>query len=260
MNCLGVIPVRLSSTRLPNKPLKDIAGKSLVERVWLQAKKANSISKLVIATEDLEIQKAANDFGAEVVFTSNKPLTGSDRVAEALSILEKRGEKFDFAANIQGDMPFINPIVIDRVVQGLQNSNLFEMATIAIPILDQEQYQKTSCVKVAIGAENRALYFSRATIPFWRNPDPNEIINAQNPLAYKHVGLYVFKNSALKKMSSLEQVFVEKRESLEQLRALAHGINIKVEIIQSELMQPNIEVDTPEDLELANQLAKQFKI
>jgi 3-deoxy-manno-octulosonate cytidylyltransferase (CMP-KDO synthetase) len=248
---LGVIPARMSSTRLPGKPLLDINGKSLIQRVFEQAKKSALLSRLVIATDSQEIKQAAGLFKAEVIMTSSELETGSDRVAEAAQILKQRGESYSIIANIQGDMPFIEPNVIDRTIEALHSDQDFQIATIATPICDGAEFMRNSCVKVALGANGRALYFSRSAIPFWRNQPLDFLATEAEPYGYKHIGLYCFRSAALEQLTKLARVEVEKRESLEQLRALANGMTIKVVIIPNREIGHNIEVDTAEDLERA---------
>lgn len=260
IRALGVIPVRLESSRLPEKPIKDINGKSLVQRVWEQACKASGISRVIIATNSTELYEHCAQFGAEVVMTSSEHTTGTDRIAEAYQILCKQGQNFEIIANIQGDMPFINPEVIDRVVANLSNaSSDMGMATIATPILDHDEYLRPATVKVALGEENRALYFSRSPIPFWRDFSKSEKISESNPFGYKHMGLYVFRAETLQRFSTLQATLTEKREGLEQLRALANGISVSVELLPRELVTPAIEVDTSEDLERAIQYAQNIE-
>lgn len=257
-SCLGVIPVRLESTRLPNKPLRDIHGKTLVERVWLQAQRSTAVSKLVVATCNPEIAAECEKKGVAHIMTGSHHETGTDRVAEACAILEERGECFDFVANIQGDMPFINPEVVDSTIHSLINADeSFSMATIATPIVTREEYERPAAVKIALGEAGRALYFSRSPIPHWRNFPGEEQISTENPFSYRHMGLYVFRRAALARIATLPKAYTEQREALEQLRALAHGIGIKVNIVSREAVKPNIEVDTPEDLENATRYARE---
>lgn len=244
MKTLGVIPVRLESQRLPRKPLADIGGKSLVQRVWEQATKTSNFSEIVIATDSDEIEQHCMGFKAKVIKTSSHHKTGTDRVAEAAS---KCGE-YDVVANIQGDMPFISPKLIDETAKLLiESSENIGMTTVASPILVEEEFLKPSAVKVALGMENRALYFSRAPIPFVRAPE-EAVISDETPWGFKHMGLYVFRPSTLKLMSSLQEVLVEQREKLEQLRLLACGVQIRVFVASNQLVNPSIEVDTEEDL------------
>lgn len=253
---LAVIPVRMESSRLPNKPLALIAGKPLVLWVWEHAKKSNCFSRVVIATDSKKIQDIAHKAGAEVVMTTDKPVNGTERVAEALKLI---GEDWDIIFNVQGDMPFIQPQVIDQVAEYFEaNLSKFEMATLALPIKDLEEYKSESCVKVVFGYDNRALYFSRATIPHYRSGLNCFDSNSQVPLSYKHIGLYAFRPKTLEKIVSLSQSKLEKAESLEQLRALEHGISILITPVDRAIAGPSIEVDTAADLEKANEIAKTY--
>lgn len=252
ISCLGVIPVRLESTRFPDKPLKDIAGKTLVERVWLQASQSACVSTLVVATNNREIAAQCERKGMRYVMTRPDHETGTDRVAEACSILERDGTSFDFVANIQGDMPFVNPKVIDGVITSLAESDQgFSMATIGTPITNRDEYERAASVKIALGEAGRALYFSRSPIPYWRNFPGESCVTTDTPLGYKHMGLYIFRRATLAQIATLPKAFTEQREGLEQLRALAHGISIKVHIVPRDEVEPSIEVDTEEDLQQA---------
>jgi 3-deoxy-manno-octulosonate cytidylyltransferase (CMP-KDO synthetase) len=256
--CLGVIPVRLESTRFPNKPLKMIHGKTLVERVWRQAKRSLGVTRLVVATNNHEIAAECEAKGMEFVMTSAAHETGTDRVAEACSILEAQHGAFDLVANIQGDMPFVNPEVIDGVIHSLATADTgFGMATIGTPITSREEFERAAAVKIALGESGRALYFSRAPIPHWRNFPGEAAVTPETPLGYKHMGLYIFRRETLSQIARLPKAFTEQREALEQLRALAHGIGIKAHIVSRASVEPCIEVDTPQDLEDAERYARE---
>lgn len=250
--CVGVIPARYQSVRLPGKPLVEIAGKSLIQRTWEQASKAVNLSEVIIATDDERIKEAAEKFQAHVLMTDPNHQSGSDRVAEVVQILKKEGQDFDLVVNIQGDMPFVNPEIIDRTVGDLMAAGpQFEIGTTAVPITDEEEFLRTSDVKVVLADNNAALYFSRSPIPCHRDREKLQT-GEQEVFGLKHVGLYVFRTESLLKYTSLPQAFLEKTEKLEQLRALANGMQILVTVVTKDLMQPSIEVDTPEDLERAN--------
>lgn len=247
MKVLCVIPVRMASTRLPGKPLKDIGGKNLVQRVYEQAQKASRFSSIVVATDSQEIQSELSRLNIEVLMTSSEARTGSDRVCEAYKNFKKNGSQFDVVVNLQGDMPFIRPEVIDGAIESFQGVIAeYDMGTIATPITEREEFFRPSCVKVACGKGGRALYFSRAPIPF-----PREESRVKGCWGHKHLGFYMFKPQALEALALLQSAEVEEREGLEQLRALAQGINIHVSIIARDLIEPSIEVDTPEDLDRA---------
>lgn len=256
MRCLAIIPARMHSTRLPGKPLKDIAGKPLIQRVWEQARAACEVGRLIIATDDQQIHNVCLGFGAEVMMTSAHHVSGSDRVAEAWLTLEQQGEHYDLVANIQGDMPFIQPEVIDQAIGLLARSpKEIGMTTVATPILSESEFERASVVKIVLGKEHEALYFSRAAIPFVRNK--SEVSpGVEEPWGYKHIGLYIFRPETLRSLSSFAPCIPEKREGLEQLRALCHGIRIRVAVVTEELMKPSIEVDTEEDLARAREYAR----
>ena len=253
MKKLIVIPARMSSQRLPGKPLKDIAGKTLIERVYLQAKKVSGINRVVIATDSPEIIEAAKKFHAEVIETSSNCLTGSDRVAEVAFKFKKEGDTFDLIANVQGDMPFIKPSIIEKAFSTIEKSNEeIGMATIVTPIHSEEEFHKNSVVKAVLGENEKALYFSRAPIPYPRN-----LPNKGEPFGFKHIGLYVFRPETLFKMADFKEALSERREGLEQLRLLANGIQIRATIIEREELEPQVEVDTQADLDMACQIALQ---
>jgi 3-deoxy-manno-octulosonate cytidylyltransferase (CMP-KDO synthetase) len=241
----------MESQRLPNKPLALIGGIPLVIRVWQQATLAKSFDSLAIATDSDEIAKVCQEYGALVLFTSNKPRNGTERVYEALAALPNYKE-FDVVLNVQGDMPFIVPEVIDTVVaKFLEKLDSFDMATLCLPIKSEEEYQAQSCVKVAFDLNKKALYFSRSAIPHYR-----DLTNKPEILAYKHIGLYAFKAESLAKIVSFEPTPLELAESLEQLRALEHGMSILLVAVDRSLAGPSIEVDTESDLEKARQTAE----
>ena len=248
---LGVIPARYASQRAPGKPLTDLAGKTMIRRVWEQSARAGRVARLIVATEDRRIFDEVESFGGTAMMTGSEHPTGSDRVAEVLRRLREAGEDYDLVVNVQGDMPFINPDVIDGTIRVLDESPLqFGISTVAVPILSEEEYMRPSAVKAVLGTGNEALYFSRSPMPFIRNRD-TAIITESEPYGYKHMGLYVYRPDVLERISTLPQSLPEKREQLEQLRALCNGIGIKVFVASPEMVQPGIEVDTPEDIERA---------
>jgi 3-deoxy-manno-octulosonate cytidylyltransferase (CMP-KDO synthetase) len=252
MKTLGVIPARYGSTRLPAKALAAIGDKTVLQRVWERASQAKKLTRVVVATDHAEIESLARSFGAEVVMTSPDHLTGSDRVAEVARILAGKGEQYSLIANVQGDMPFIEPAVIDQTVEALANAPAeFGMATVVSPLMDEQEFLRVSVVKCIFDSTNGALYFSRSPIPFRRDPERHQITESE-PYGYKHFGLYVFRPAALEQLTNLPSGRLERREALEQLRALENGIRIKVVIVPYEVMARSIEIDTPEDLARAN--------
>ncbi len=243
MKVLGIIPARLGSQRLKAKPLVDLGGKKVVQRVWEQANKSQTLTDLYVATDSNETKEICEKVGAKVILTSSKPRTGSDRVAEAYSLL---GNKADLVLNIQGDMPFINPELIDTCVRFCQERNEFDMATPVYPIYDQNVFNRNTTVKVIFRGDGEAIYFSRAPIPY-----PRFMPDANQPLGFKHLGLYVFKPDVLLKFSELETGVYESREGLEQLRLLENSFKVRLVFVSEELCLPGIEIDTDEDVEKA---------
>ena len=256
MKVLAAIPARRGSTRLSEKPLRDIGGKSLVQRVWEQAGQCADIDDLYIATDDEEIFSMSKEFGAKVLMTSPDIPSGSARVAAVSHAL---GDKWDIVMNVQGDMPFINPKVISQVVNFFkENFSKFAMVTIAIPIYDESEFLKNSAVKVVISDEGRALYFSRSPIPNSRDGDEWKVCKNANQRVYglKHIGLYAFKKEVLHILEEKDASALENVEKLEQLKVLERGEAIGVCIVNPELMERSIEVDTESDLEIARKYAE----
>jgi 3-deoxy-manno-octulosonate cytidylyltransferase (CMP-KDO synthetase) len=249
---LAVIPVRMSSTRLPGKPLAEIAGKTLVQRVWERASLCELFDKVVVSTDSSEIAKVAESFGAEVVMTGSHIENGSQRVAE--TVLNLKGS-WDVVVNVQGDMPFIDPNLIEQTVRFFCDKKWdCSMATVATPIIDEEVYQSLSDVKVVVSDRLEALYFSRAAVPHSR--DGNRLMwNGQTVFGYKHFGLYAFKPEALSVYSKESASSLENIEKLEQLRLIEKGHKIAVCVVDPALTRDSVEVDTPKDLEKANQIA-----
>ncbi len=256
---LAVIPVRMSSQRLPGKPLKDIAGKTLVQRVWERGKLSKNISKLVIATDSQDIRDQATSIGAEVVMTSSEITTGSQRVAACWNHLKEND--WDMVVNLQGDMPFIKAELLDRCIEFLAvNKERFVMATVATPILDREVFLSNSVVKVVVSSENQALYFSRSAIPHSRD---GNLLSYRMPngkkievYGFKHFGLYVFQPKIMKEYLGGDLSPLEDVEKLEQLRLLEKGYPIGVCVVDPDLTADSVEVDTASDLEKANQIAR----
>ena len=240
MSILGIIPARHASTRFPAKPLADLGGKSMIRRVYEQAKKSKSLSKVVVATDHEEIYNHVIDFGGEVYMTSPHHASGTDRCYEVLS---KETSSFDYVINIQGDEPFIAPEQIDLLASLLDGKT--ELATLIKKIDSVEQLLNPNLVKVVLNKDQEALYFSRSVIPYFRNQEQAEWVIHHS--YYKHIGLYAYRNDVLEKITRLEISSLEKAESLEQLRWLENGYKIKVKETSIETMG----IDTPEDLQNA---------
>ena len=240
MSILGIIPARHASTRFPAKPLADLGGKSMIRRVYEQAKKSKSLSKVVVATDHEEIYNHVIDFGGEVYMTSPHHASGTDRCYEVLS---KETSSFDYVINIQGDEPFIAPEQIDLLASLLDGKT--ELATLIKKIDSVEQLLNPNLVKVVLNKDQEALYFSRSVITYFRNQEQAEWVIHHS--YYKHIGLYAYRNDVLEKITRLEISSLEKAESLEQLRWLENGYKIKVKETSIETMG----IDTPEDLQNA---------
>ncbi len=212
---LGVIPVRYNSSRLPGKPLIPLRGKPLIQRVYERASKSKFLNRLMVATDDQRIKDKVKDFGGEVVLTSQKPRTGSDRVAEAV-----RNLNYDLVLNIQGDEPFLKPEMLDQLINFMQKNKNVQMGTLAKKVKDKDFFKNPDRVKVVMDKNGNAIYFSRFSIPFQRK---KEKINY-----YEHIGVYAFRKKFLSRYTELKQTPLEKSESLEQLRVLENGYRIKV--------------------------------
>ncbi|HRG80854.1 MAG TPA: 3-deoxy-manno-octulosonate cytidylyltransferase [Cyclobacteriaceae bacterium] len=239
MKILGIIPARYASTRFPAKPLADLGGRSMIRRVYTQAAKSDSLTKVVVATDHLEIFEHVTAFGGNVCMTSDDHVSGTDRCFEVLS---KEIEKFDYVINIQGDEPFISPLQIDLLVSLLDGKT--ELATLIKRLENQEQLLNPNLVKVVFNKNHEALYFSRSPIPYWRGKETDWVHHHHY---YKHIGMYAYRSDILEKITSSKVSLLERAESLEQLRWLESGYKIKV----AETTLETVGIDTPEDLEQA---------
>jgi len=240
MNPIVVIPARLASTRLPNKPLCDIAGQTMIERVWRQAMKAG-LGPVLVAAADTSIVDVIARAGGNAILTDPALPSGSDRVFAALERIDPEGV-YDVVVNLQGDLPALDPAAI-RAVADVLNATGSEIATLAAEIHDEREFDNPSVVKPVIawepgGQRGRALYFTRARAP-----------TGEGPL-FHHIGLYAFRRAALARFVSLPPSLLEQREKLEQLRALEAGMHIAVARVD---VVP-LSVDTPADLEKARAL------
>lgn len=233
-----IIPSRLGSTRLPNKALLPINGVPMAARVMLQAKKCALINKVIVATDSLEIFKVVKDYGGEAVMTDAALATGTDRVAAVAAQLEG----FDAIINLQGDEPFIQPAMLDALIQPYLSGESPAMATLAYA-LKPEDYSRPEVVKVLVDKNGYALYFSRSPIPYLRS---TKRALAQLPV-YHHMGIYAFKADFLQQFTRLTMGDLELAESLEQLRALENGFKIKVQLVNAR----TLEINTLQDYELA---------
>ena len=217
MQTLGIIPSRFASTRFPGKPLVNIDGKTMIQRVYLQACKAKSLSKVIIATDDERIYNHVQSFGGQSIMTKSGHQNGTSRCAEiAISF-----QDMEAIVNIQGDEPFINPKQIDLVVQQLKQNTAINIATLAKKITKSAQIFSPNIVKVVFNQANIAQYFSRSPIPYLKNIKKEDWGNQGG--FYKHIGLYCYRKETLLEIAKLRVSSLEKAESLEQLRWLENG-------------------------------------
>jgi len=235
MKVAAFIPARYASTRLPGKPLADIHGKTLVERVYERACDCALIDTVTVATDDDRIFMAVKAFGGEVVMTSADHRSGADRIAEAVAM----DPEADIIVNIQGDEPLISPVAVDSAIRPLLENPDVDMSTLKTAITDEAEFFDPHSVKVVTDARGRALYFSRSPIPYSARP-----FNERKGPPFKHIGLYVYRRDFILNFSDLGHSPLEDSESLEQLRVLEHGHII--EVVETDYNP--VSVDTPEDL------------
>lgn len=242
---LGVIPARYASTRFPGKPLAEINGKPMIERVYGQA--IQSFDTVYVATDDERILNTVKAFGGKAVMTSPDHRSGTDRCAEAAGIIENElGRSFDVIVNVQGDEPFINPEQL-RLIGTCFYDRAIGIATLVKQIVSAEELADPNKVKVVVSRKGEALYFSRSPIPFFRGRVQAEWASAH--AYYKHIGLYAYRREVLPEIAKLEPTALEQAESLEQLRWLENGYRIFV------LPTPydSHGIDTLEDLQRLNE-------
>jgi len=238
MKVIGIIPVRYKSTRFPGKAMVDIKGKSMVQRVLEQAKKAKGLDKVLVATDETIIFDHIKEIGGNVCMTSSHHPSGTDRCKEAVEIQES---EYDFVVNIQGDEPFIDPHQIDQLIDGLTPE--VEIATQAKLIEQSNQIFDPNCVKVIMDPHANALYFSRMAIPHVRN-HPQHLWTSHFKY-HQHIGIYAYRWDILQQITQLPVSPLEQAEGLEQLRWLENSYKIKVLVTNFQAHG----IDTPEDLE-----------
>ncbi len=238
MKILCVIPARYASTRLPGKPLKDIAGKPMICRVYDRALQARTLSGVLVATDDERILQAVEKHGGRAMMTAEDHPTGTDRLAEVAAA----NPDIDLIINVQGDEPLIEPSLIDELGRAFGNDEGLQMATVATPIKDEAEQKNPNNVKVVMDKNGNALYFSRSLIPYPRN-------DAGTPV-YKHIGIYAYRREFLLEYAKMKPTPLERAESLEQLRALENGYKIRCIVTNSRF----VGVDTPEDLAKVNEI------
>lgn len=241
-----VIPARYASTRLPGKALLDMDGKPMLQRVYERAR-ASGASEVWIATDDERIASAARGFGAPVVMTAATHPSGTDRIAET-SVKLKWAED-DIVVNLQGDEPFMPEALVDQVAALLMAHPQAAIATLAMPLTTLADFLDPNVVKVVSDGKGRALYFSRAPIPWNRDNAPSGLSSQRSfEGARRHIGLYAYRVGALQRLASLPPGVLEQYEKLEQLRALENGMEI---CVADAAVKPGPDVNTPEDLERA---------
>jgi 3-deoxy-manno-octulosonate cytidylyltransferase (CMP-KDO synthetase) len=237
MKILGIIPARYASTRFPGKPLVDIAGKSMIQRVYEQAKKCTNLTEVIVATDDERIFKHVQQFGGVALMTAESHQSGTDRCAE----VARQHPEYDVIINIQGDEPFIDPAQIDKVASCFEDTDT-QLATLVKKILTTEELYNFSSPKVILNKNSEAIYFSRSPLPHVRGHEPQQWL--YHYTYYKHIGIYGYRSDILQQVTLLPVSSLEKAESLEQLRWIENGYRIK--IAETELETHAI--DTPEDL------------
>jgi 3-deoxy-manno-octulosonate cytidylyltransferase (CMP-KDO synthetase) len=235
-----VIPARYHSTRLPGKALADIGGRPMIEHVYRRASAAQSVTAVIVATDDERIAAAVRAFGGDVRMTSPEHRSGTDRLAELVQTID-----CDLIVNVQGDEPLIEPEMIDAAVAPFALEPELRMSTLRRRIDSAEDYANPNVTKVVVDRDGYALYFSRAPIPYVR-------ADCAAAPAWRHVGLYVYRRECLLRLASLPPTALEQSEALEQLRALEHGIRIKA----IETHYDSRGIDTPDDLERVRRLVK----
>lgn len=238
MKFLGIIPARYASSRFPGKPLIDIEGKTMIQRVYEQVKKSTKLNEVVVATDDQRIADNVLSFGGQVAMTAPHHQSGTDRCAEVITQMPG----YDIAINIQGDEPFINPAQIDLLATCFEAPDT-QIATLVMEITLEEELFNVNIPKVVRNSKGEAIYFSRQTIPFLRGVEKEQWLQKQ--IFYKHIGIYAYQVDTLKALTQLPISILEEAEALEQLRWLENGYTIQTAVTTHE----TVAVDTREDLD-----------
>ena len=234
IHIIGVIPARYASTRFPGKPLIDIGGKSMIQRVYEQCKKTSVLSDVIVATDDDRIAEHVLSFGGKVIMTADTHQSGTDRCAEVISTYKG---KCDAVINIQGDEPFIDPKQIELLASAFTEEST-QIVTLIKKIKSEEEVRNPNVVKAIANKNNQAIYFSRSPIPYRRNPGVDITY-------FKHVGIYGYRKQVLAEITQLPMGKLEQAESLEQLRWVENGYSI----VLKETDLETIAIDTPDDLD-----------
>ncbi len=242
MKILGVIPARYASTRFPGKPLVEINGKSMIQRVFEQAIQCDQLDKVVVATDSQAIFDHVLRFGGYPLMTGEHHTSGTERCCEAVAKLRLDGEVYDYVINIQGDEPYIDPFQIKQVADCFKNDPGTQLATLIKKISSQDELVSPNVVKVVVDIHGYAMLFSRSVIPYTRGFDQQTWLTEMT--FYKHVGIYGYQTSVLEQIVTLPVSLLERAESLEQLRWLENSYKIKTQITEYD----SIAIDTPADL------------
>jgi 3-deoxy-manno-octulosonate cytidylyltransferase (CMP-KDO synthetase) len=248
MQFIVIIPARFASTRLPGKPLKDLHGKPMIQWV-IERSRASGAARVIVATDHEEIAAVSRSCGAEICFTGRQHRNGTERLAEAVLALDIRDD--EIVANVQGDEPLINPALVSATAHHLASSSS-DVATVATRLSSWEEYEDPNVVKVVMDADGNASYFSRAPIPAVRDGRNSATFPSSDML--RHVGLYVYRSSVLRKYAGWAESPLERMEKLEQLRLLYNGAKIQV-VLSNATTGPSI--DTMQDLERARGLGEE---
>lgn len=246
MNTLGIIPARYHSVRFPGKPLIIIGGKTMIRRVYERC--SLSLNNVIVATDDKRIRKEVESFGGHVIMTSVNHQSGTDRCAEAVTLYQKsHNEPVDIVINIQGDEPFLDPVMLSHLSKSFNDPEI-QISTLIKRISSEKEIFDPHLPKVVADKNGMALYFSRSPIPYVRNIEKTKWAG-EYPF-YKHIGIYAYRTDILMEITQLSPSSLEKAESLEQNRWLENGYTIHVKETQHE----SISIDTPEDLEKINSM------
>ncbi len=243
MKVVALIPARYGSTRFPGKPLALLRGKPMIQHVYEQTLQVRGLERVLVATDDERIAHTVTAFGGEVVMTRSDHPTGTDRLAEVAA-----GLTAEVIVNVQGDLPFFPPTMVENTIAALTRATDAVMSTVKTPITTPEEWYNANVVKVVTDRNGYALYFSRSPIPFYREQGSG-VRGQEDIFGYRHIGLYVYQRDFLLTFTHLPPTQLEEAEKLEQLRALEWGYRISV----SETARPTVEVDTPEDLRRAEE-------
>lgn len=247
---LAIIPARYESSRFEGKPLKEIKGKSMIMWVDDAVVSSNLFDEVYVATDDKRIFDEVEKKGGKCLMTSKDLRNGTERVEQALSLLEKEGKEFDYVVNIQGDEPLIKKEQIKNVIDGFDSKEDVDIVTLRKKIENKQDVEDKNVVKVVVDKKGYALYFSRSVIPCNRDKAIEEVIKEGN--YYKHIGIYGYKTKVLHKIIKLEESTLEKIEKLEQVRWMENGYKIKLQ----ETVLDTIGVDTQQDLDNIIKLIK----